>query len=238
MRLSYSEARNLEVGKVMPGARMVAAALVVLVGCGGGSDLEPTAEIQRPFNQETFKIGEKVCFEGEGTNGAGGELDAAALSWESSIDGSIGDGNEFCTSKLSAGVHAIDLVATNSNGLTSTDTRAIAVIDSGAGVYISNGVGCDDDSDVTFEAEIEGTLLSVTGFTRSEDTVVLPLGQYAYTAELSGCLGQVTPFSGTLMLDEVMGCYVISAGYDSIADDVYVDAHLTSATENCDFWPN
>jgi hypothetical protein len=75
---------------------------VLLVGCS-------SVNILRPANGSIFNAGQAVVFEGEITRSTetGGEDRSDRLSWDSSLDGHIGDGRQVTTSTLRTGTHGI-----------------------------------------------------------------------------------------------------------------------------------
>jgi hypothetical protein len=87
----------------------------------------PTAEITAPEDGAGFAQGEPIEFAGTGHDPEDGELTGEALVWTSSRDGQIGTGTGFTRDDLSAGTHVIVLTATDSGGLTGTDSVTITV---------------------------------------------------------------------------------------------------------------
>jgi len=75
---------------------------ILLVGCS-------SVNILRPANGSIFNAGQSVVFEGEITRSTetGGEDRSDRLSWDSSLDGHIGDGRTVTTSTLRTGTHSI-----------------------------------------------------------------------------------------------------------------------------------
>ena len=64
-----------------------------------------------------------------------GILKGIALQWSSSLDGVLGSGTELMT-LLSAGMHAITLTATDSDGMFDTATLQVVVKDTHTTVYL------------------------------------------------------------------------------------------------------
>jgi PKD repeat protein len=88
----------------------------------------PTATIISPANNSVFLYGEKIAFNGTGTDLEDGILTNSSLVWSSSIDGCIGIGNGFNTTNLSAGTHVIELMVNDSSGQIGLDNITITVI--------------------------------------------------------------------------------------------------------------
>jgi hypothetical protein len=78
-------------------------------------------------NGNVFKLGSEIFLSGEAEDLQDGILDDQNLVWSSNISGTLGSGNEIVVTKLPAGDHTITLKATNSAGLTATQTISIKV---------------------------------------------------------------------------------------------------------------
>lgn len=92
--------------------------------CSGSKapDKSPTASIASPHNGFTELAGHPVEFEGSGDDPENGMLPGTALTWRSSIDGSLGTGTSLTNSDLSVGSHSITLIAVDPSG-SSDSTR-------------------------------------------------------------------------------------------------------------------
>jgi PKD repeat protein len=87
----------------------------------------PTATISAPSQDTTVTQGDAVTFTGTGFDPEDGLLTGTSLQWESSLDGNIGSGVSFGKSDLSAGVHTIRLIATDSQAAADTATVSVTV---------------------------------------------------------------------------------------------------------------
>jgi len=87
----------------------------------------PTASITSPLNNSTYNEGETITFSGTGSDPEDGALTGTSLVWSSSINDQIGTGTTFSTTSLSAGIHTIIFIATDSSGGTGTDSVNIWV---------------------------------------------------------------------------------------------------------------
>ena len=87
----------------------------------------PTATISAPSQDTTVTQGDAVTFTGTGSDPEDGSLTGTSLQWESSLDGNIGSGVSFGKSDLSAGVHTIRLIATDSQAAADTATVSVTV---------------------------------------------------------------------------------------------------------------
>lgn len=86
----------------------------------------PVVEITSPANGSNYLAGETVSFAGSATDSGDGDLSADAT-WTSSRDGLLGSGGELNIATLSVGPHTITFSATNSAGLTVTDSVSLTV---------------------------------------------------------------------------------------------------------------
>lgn len=88
----------------------------------------PLASILEPATGHWFAAGETVVLRGAGLDAEDGRLaGAASFAWASSLDGSLGSGEELWLDNLSTGAHHITLTVTDSDGLTGTDEILILV---------------------------------------------------------------------------------------------------------------
>jgi hypothetical protein len=83
---------------------------VLLVGCS-------SVNILRPANGSIFNAGQAVVFEGQITRSTetGGADRSDDLSWDSSLDGHIGNGRLVTTNTLRVGTHGITASWPNHN---------------------------------------------------------------------------------------------------------------------------
>ncbi|GIV58689.1 MAG: hypothetical protein KatS3mg042_1602 [Rhodothermaceae bacterium] len=92
---------------------------------GGGGGGTPVVSITMPADGATFNSGDLITFEGTATDAEDGDL-TAAMTWTSSIDGTIGSGGMF-DAVLSDGVHTITASATDADGNTGMDQITVTV---------------------------------------------------------------------------------------------------------------
>jgi hypothetical protein len=120
--------------------------LHVEFGNAGGGNQPPTASITSPANGSSITLGDNITFTGSASDTEDGNV-TASLSWTSNLDGTIGSGASFSITTLSEGTHTITATATDSGGLTSSDTITINVLSSGGGttrLSIPISSGSDD----------------------------------------------------------------------------------------------
>jgi len=100
-------------------------------GGGNGGNDAPSVTITSPDNNSTFDSGTTIDFAGTANDTEDGVL-TASLSWDSSLDGHIGDGGSF-DAILSDGDHTITAEVTDSGGKTGKDSVKITVGGGGGG---------------------------------------------------------------------------------------------------------
>jgi hypothetical protein len=87
----------------------------------------PTATITGPADGSSYEAGDTIPLAGTGSDPEDGALTGSSLSWQSSLDGSLGTGASLAMASLSVGLHTITLVAVDSGGLTGNDSIAVTV---------------------------------------------------------------------------------------------------------------
>ncbi|MDY9927291.1 PKD domain-containing protein, partial [Methanosarcina sp.] len=88
----------------------------------------PTAVINSPANNSIWNQGDLIVFKGSGLDPEEGIL-TDSFTWYSDLDGSIGHSNEFNSTDLSAGMHNITLMVSDSTDLTATENVTITILD-------------------------------------------------------------------------------------------------------------
>ncbi len=94
---------------------------------GRPANFPPSATIEAPASGAAVAAGRAVTLRGSADDREDGRLSGDALVWRSDVDGEIGTGEEVTTDALSVGEHAIELVATDSDGATGRAEVALAV---------------------------------------------------------------------------------------------------------------
>ncbi len=90
-----------------------------------GSD--PWVEIMTPDTNVRYKQGATVILHSSGWDLEDRHITGSSLQWFSSSDGSIGSGRRASVNTLSPGGHIISVVATDSDGMTSSDAAFIFI---------------------------------------------------------------------------------------------------------------
>jgi hypothetical protein len=129
----------------------------------------PVVTITAPTDGSTQEAGNNLTFSGTALDAEDGSLTGTALAWTSSLDGAIGTGTSFNKSDLSFGNHTIVLTATDSEGLTGTNSVQLTIIESfNIEIRLSTGVtlSAAQQSAVDFaEAKLEAVIASgITDF--------------------------------------------------------------------------
>lgn len=90
-------------------------------------NVSPFAQITCPTDSIIYVEGDMIEFAGSGSDINEGDLSGESLVWSSDLYGQIGTGQTCSSELLGAGIHQISLTATDSDGLSWTDTVAITV---------------------------------------------------------------------------------------------------------------
>lgn len=148
----------------------------------------PAVNITAPGTGDVFEMGEFVYFEGNATDpdDPGTPLTGTSLTWTSSRNGALGNGQSVTISNLDVGNHTIMLTAVDSNGETASDTILISVVNTPPTVTIlspENNKQFTVNNPVTFQ----GTALDPPGNNLT--------GQYLkWTSDIDGSLGTGSDF--------------------------------------------
>ena len=87
----------------------------------------PVVTLSNPLNGHNADFSDAISFSGSATDPEDGALTGAALVWTSDIDGELGTGESFTSNTLSAGAHTITLTATDSEGLSASESVTLNV---------------------------------------------------------------------------------------------------------------
>ena len=105
----------------------------------------PNVTISAPANNSAFLAGSAITFTGTASDAEDGNL-TAALTWTSSIDGTLGSGGSISTSSLSTGTHTITASVTDAGGGQGTAVITVTVNPAGV-VEVRVTAGADDAED-------------------------------------------------------------------------------------------
>jgi len=87
----------------------------------------PVVEIISPTDGSMYTQGDMISFSGTALDNEDGSLGGDSLAWTSSSNGKIGTGESVSRSSLSPGTHQITFTATDSDGVTGSDTIQITI---------------------------------------------------------------------------------------------------------------
>jgi len=97
----------------------------------------PQAHILEPLGGSEFKVGDTIVFMGTSTDAEDGPLSAmSAITWTSSLSGTLGGGTELWVSDLPTGTHRITMTVADSDGYVSTDEIIVFVGVSPGKIYL------------------------------------------------------------------------------------------------------
>ena len=102
-----------------------------IVACGGDEEKTtiqspPTLSITGPNTFSTHIQGDPIQFSCTAEDAEDGSLTGSSVVWVSNIDGQIGTGTSF-TKVLSAGLHTIEVTATDSQGVPFTESFSVII---------------------------------------------------------------------------------------------------------------
>jgi hypothetical protein len=113
------------------GLNTTVARSAVLFGSGvlwaAGSN-PPWIQIFTPDSGHDYFEGATVILHSSGWDLEDHALTGTSIAWDSSLDGPLGTGRLFSIATLSVGVHSITVTATDSDGLTATDTHTVTIV--------------------------------------------------------------------------------------------------------------
>jgi hypothetical protein len=92
---------------------------------------EPWVFICTPDPDSTYQRGTTVFLHSSGWDLEDRSLGGSSIQWASDLDGPLGSGRVTSVATLSVGVHQVTVTATDSSGLTATDTHQVTITDRG-----------------------------------------------------------------------------------------------------------
>lgn len=103
----------------------------------------PTATISSPQEGASVALGEAMMLRGSAHDPEDGTIPGTSLTWNSSLDGALGSGEQIVTDALSPGLHVIELTAIDLDGNVTLDSVFVTV----GATPDSDGDGTTDDVD-------------------------------------------------------------------------------------------
>ena len=197
----------------------------------------PSASISSPASGASVVAGATLTFSGTGTDPEDGALSGNALTWTSSVNGTIGRGTSFSTNALSVGTHVITLTAADAQGLSSFVTRTITVttpVNQLPSVNISSPAGGT--------SVVQGTSLNFVGSASDPEDGVLSGASLVWTSSLGGSIGTGTSFTSnsltvgahliTLTAKDASGATSVSTRTINISANQAPSAAISSPSNN------
>ncbi|MCH9646666.1 MAG: M36 family metallopeptidase [Deltaproteobacteria bacterium] len=167
--------------------------------CGPGNTA-PTVTITAPADGSSSSDGDSVTFTGVANDTEDGDI-SGSLNWTSSLDGSIGSGGTFSTSALSVGTHTITASATDSGGLSGSDSITVTV----NGVNTAPVVTITAPADGSTSTSGDSVTFAGTANDNEDGTITASLG---WTSNVDGSIGSGGTFSTSSLS---VGAHTITA---------------------------
>lgn len=143
----------------------------------------PTAMITMPSSMQTIFQGTSLTFAGTANDPEDGVLSGAALTWSSSLDGTLGTGSPLATTALSVGDHTVTLIARDSGGNSGTATIAVRVLPMNQAPTVTITAPA---TGATFTA---GTMIAFTGTATDPEDGALTGAAVRWSSSIDGALG-------------------------------------------------
>ncbi len=148
----------------------------------------PTASISSPNPGSTAFSGDPVTFQGSAIDPESGTLSGSALTWQSSLDGTLGTGFSLTTSDLSTGAHTITLVAMDPAGGSGSAQASIDIVDNQPPVATIT-------SPLDGAQYLEGTEVEFSATATDPEDGSLSSGSLSSSSDLDGDLGTGSPLT-------------------------------------------
>lgn len=163
------------------------AAASVTVSVNQPGNQPPVVTLTSPPPGQTIFQGTAVSLAATATDPEDGSLTGMALAWTSSRDGALGTGSPLSVSMLTAGMHVLTVVATDSGGNTGSASVALTVLPMNAAptVTITSPTG-----GMTVTA---GTPVTLSGTASDPEDGALSGMALAWRSDLDGVLGTGSP---------------------------------------------
>jgi len=100
----------------------------------------PTVKIDTPDNNDVYKVGSDITFTASAFDVEDGKLPATNMLWTSSLDGEMGNSDALTISNLQPGKHIINIIASDSEGSSTVDSRIITILPTYS-LTVDNGSG-------------------------------------------------------------------------------------------------
>ena len=111
----------------------------ISIEVASANNTAPVVSISAPTSGSSFTVGDPITFTGSASDTEEGDI-TASLVWTSNLDGQIGTGGSFATT-LTIGTHTVTASATDSGGLSDTETTTVTVVPISAHIGDLDGEG-------------------------------------------------------------------------------------------------
>lgn len=156
----------------------------------GPANAEPSVSIASPPDGMVAEPGAPVRFEGSAVDPEDGMLGGESLRWSSSLEGDLGVGVSFTRDDLTAGVHAVTLTATDSDGAEAATAVTLRIPEVEGQPPVATISSPPDGASFA-----RGEAVSFAGSGVDPEDGTLPGSSLAWTSSLDGSLGTGTSFS-------------------------------------------
>jgi len=148
----------------------------------------PTASISAPSAGFTAFTGDPVTFQGSANDPETGTLSGSALTWQSSLDGTLGTGSSLTTSDLSTGSHTITLAAMDPAGGSGSAQVSIDIVE-------NQPPAVTITSPLDGAQYLEGTEVEFSATATDPEDGSLSSGSLSWSSDLDGDLGTGSPLT-------------------------------------------
>ncbi|TNE84268.1 MAG: PKD domain-containing protein [Deltaproteobacteria bacterium] len=153
-----------------------------------GVNQAPVVTVSSPTDASGFVVGDAVTLDGSAVDPEDGALSGADLAWTSDRDGGLGTGVPVQTSALSAGVHVLTLTATDSGGLSGSDSVTVTVNPPN-----NQAPSVQIDAPADGSTVVGGTSVSLEGQGSDPEDGALTGASLAWRSSVDGDLGTGSP---------------------------------------------
>lgn len=181
----------------------------------------PSVDLTAPVDGTSVVERTSVTFEGSATDPEDGPLAGNSLQWSSSLDGPLGSGPSLARDDLSAGVHAIRLIGTDSGG--KSDTAAVSLT-----VTPRQPPSAEILAPADGAAFQEGVSISFQGAATDPEDGTLTGASLIWTSSLNGQIGTGASVSRADLDVGPHTIRLIATDGDGMADTASVSITVTS----------
>jgi len=200
-------------------------------------NMSPVVTITSPANNSSFSESDDITFVATADDLEDGDI-STTLTWNSNLDGEIGNGESFNLSTLSIATHTITASVNGSNAPGDDSiTLFILPVGDGATYYISTAdSGGSDDNDGSIDSPW-ATFNYAMGKLQPGNTLIVRNGIYSESLQVtvSGSPGQPTTIKGESfggVIIDVDSDIAIELGSDGPMNDIVVENFIATSRLN------